>query len=201
MNTLDSKKTLFHFVLLIPHRDMAGPLRAQSRSLFAAGLSGAWSFPQAAPLALVKRPLSPAELQTLASELRSAAKGTISLGKPALVPCPLFHGFFGPVLDLPPPPLPHAGVLYPFPSLALCTALIPPGDETLLRTIRGIPPLSPAFFRAAMVANLAIKPLSGAFPPAAVPENYSFTWRIGKPRWLPAYRRYDPRKAIVTDGS
>lgn len=187
MNTLDFK----NFVILIPHRDMAGPLHALSRRLFAAGIPGAWSFPYAAPLALLKRPLLPPELQSLASELRSgtlrdATDGKINLGKPALVPCPGFHGFFGPALDLPPPSLPYPGVLYPFPKLVLCTGLFAPGDEALLNNIPDIPPVNPAFFRAAMVANLTIKPLE------TVPEgaaNYSFTWRIGKPRWLPAYRR------------
>jgi hypothetical protein len=179
MNTDNLK----HFVLLIPHRDMAGPLRALSRSLFAAGVHGAWSFPQAAPLALVTRPLPPAALQSLAAALRSAtlrnAGAKITLGPPALVSCPGFHSFFGPVLDLPPPPLPYPGVRYSFPSLVLCTGLVAPGDEAVPGTIRDIPPVNPAFFRAAMVANLTIKPLAD---PA---ENYSFTWRIGKPRWLP----------------
>lgn len=185
-----------HFVILIPHAAVTGPLRAQSRFLFAAGINGAWSFPQAAPLARLKRPFTPAELKTLALELRNAALqnnspgGRITLGPPALVPCPGFHGFFGPALELPLPPLPCSGVLYPFPSLILCTALVAPGDAGALEIIPAIPPVSPAFFRAAMVANLRIKPLAGAFPPEAVPdpgENYSFTWRIGKPRWLPRH--------------
>ncbi|GHV74363.1 hypothetical protein AGMMS49940_16650 [Spirochaetia bacterium] len=182
----------FHFVLLIPHRDMAGPLRTLSRFLFASGLPGAWSFPQAAPLALVKRPLSPAALQSLASNLRSAAQdsagGKINLGPPELVPCPLFHGFFGPTLDLSPPPLPYPGVLYPFPRIVLCTGVVARGDAVLLTDIPDIPPVSPAFFRAAMVANMTIRPLI-----PEPPENYSFTWRIGKPRWLPSYRK--PRVA------
>jgi hypothetical protein len=186
MNTLDFKKpasygAALHFVILIPHITVAGPLRSLSRFLFAAGLPGAWSFPQAAPLAQVKRPFSPEELVSLALDLRSQTlpDGKITLGPPALVPCPLFPGFFGPALDLPPPPLPYPGILYPFPNLVLCTGLVPPGDAAILENIPDIPPVSPAFFRAAMVANLTIKPLSGA------EGNYSFTWRTGKPRWLP----------------
>jgi hypothetical protein len=183
-----------HFLILIPHAAVTGPLRTQSRFLFASGINGAWSFPQAAPLACLKRPFTPAELKTLASDLRNAVLqnnvtgGRITLGPPALVPCPGFHGFFGPVLDLPPPPLPCSSVLYPFPSLILCTALVAPGDEGVLKKSPVIPPVHPVFFRAAMVANLCVKPLASAFPPGAVPdpaENYSFTWRIGKPRWLP----------------
>jgi hypothetical protein len=183
-----------HFVILIPHAAVTGPLRRQSRFLFAAGINGAWSFPQAAPLARLERPFTPAELKTLAGELRNralqnnAGDGRITLGPQALVPCPGFHGFFGPVLDLPPPSLPYPGVLYPFPRLILCTALIAPSDTGALEKIPAIPPVSPGFFRVAMVANLRYKSLAGAFSPGAVPdpaENYSFTWRIGKPRWLP----------------
>jgi hypothetical protein len=189
MKTDDSKifwpQQTLRFVILIPHRDLAAPLRAQSRHLFANGLNGAWSFPQAAPLALVKRPLSPAELLSLAKDLRDAASGgKFSLGDPTLVPCPGFHAFFGPALDPPPPPLPYPAVLYPFPALALCAALVAPHDEPLLDRFHGIPPASPGFFRAAMVANLTIKPLAKG-PPT---ETYSFAWRIGKPRWLPAPR-------------
>ncbi|WP_010259816.1 hypothetical protein [Treponema primitia] len=184
MKTHDS----IHFVILIPHPSMGAPLRAQSRFLFAAGIHGAWSFPQAAPLARVLRPLNPDELKSLAAELRSAAIGSkFSLGKPALVPCPGFHSFFGPALDLLPPPLPYPGVLYPFPSLVLCTALAAPVDGPLLEQSRDMPPVNPVFFRAAMVANLAIKPLKGA-------GDYSFTWRIGKPRWLPSPRKSSPRE-------
>jgi hypothetical protein len=181
---------------------MAGPLRALSRSLFAAGVHGAWSFPQAAPLALVTRPLTPAALQSLAVSLRSetlrAPDGKITLGPPALVSCPGFPGFFGPVLDLPPPPLPYPGLRYSFPRLVLCTGLVAPGDEAVPGTIRDIPPVNPAFFRAAMVANLTIKPLvpdpSERFAYPA--ENYSFIWRTGKPRWLPS-----PRRANSKEGS
>jgi hypothetical protein len=188
---------LRYFVLLIPHRDLAAPLRTQNRFLFATGIHGAWSFPQAAPLARVLRPLRPEELQSLAADIRTAAlqgadSGKISLGKPVLVPCPLFHSFFGPALDLPPPPLPYSGVLYPFPSLVLCTALATPGDEPALGMIHGIPPVNPAFFRAAMVANLAIKPLKGA-------GDYSFTWRMGKPRWLPSPRKTLPSQTKQED--
>ncbi|MFP3041817.1 hypothetical protein LQZ19_08345 [Treponema primitia] len=184
MKTHDS----IHFVILIPHPSMGALLRAQSRFLFTAGVNGAWSFPHAAPLARVLRPLGPEELKSLAADLRSAAIGSrFSLGKPALVSCPGFHSFFGPALDLPPPPLPYPGVLYPFPRLVLCAALAAPGDEPLPEQIREIPPVNPAFFRAAMVANLAIKPLKGA-------GDYSFTWRIGKPRWLPSPRKSSPRE-------
>jgi hypothetical protein len=187
-----------HFVILVPHADLAGPLRGQSRFLFAAGICGAWSFPQAAPLALVQRPLSDGELRDLAAALREATLirgGKIALGDPALVPCPGFHSFFGPALDLPPPVPLCPAVLQAFPAPVLATALAAPAGEPLLARIHNIPRVNPGFFRAAMVANLDIRPLSRAFPAGAVPdpaENYSFQWRIGKGRWLPPLRNASP---------
>jgi hypothetical protein len=183
-----------HFVILIPHADLAAPLRGQSRLLFRAGISGAWSFPQAAPLARLKRPLTEAELRDLAGALREATlgrDGKIALGAPILIPCPGFHSFFGPALDITPPPLPYPGVLHAFPALALAIALAAPADEPLLGQIRDLPRANPGFFRAAMVSNLSLKPLKGAFPADSPPgpaENYSFRWRLGKPRWLPSLR-------------
>jgi hypothetical protein len=190
---------LLHFVILVPHPDLAAPLRGQSRFLFASGMGGAWSFPQAAPLALLKRPLAGAELRDLAAALREATLprgGKIALGKPVLVPCPGFHSFFGPALDLEPPPLPSPAVVHAFPALAIGVALAAPSEAPLLEQIRDLPPARPGFFRAAMVANLAIKPLAGAFPASSVPaaENYSFEWRMGKPRWLPSLRNALPRQ-------
>jgi hypothetical protein len=214
---------VLHFAILVPHPDLAASLRNQSRFLFAAGLCGAWSFPQAAPLARLKRPLGDAELRDLAAALREATldrDGKIALGQPMLIPCPGFHSFFGPALDLAPPPLPSPAVLHAFPALVMSVALAAPADEPLLGGIRDFPPPRPAFFRAAMVVNLSIKPLNGAFPAEAAPsveavplaeaaplaeavplaeaapqENYSFAWRMGKPRWLPSLRSVSPRRA------
>jgi hypothetical protein len=87
-------------------------------------------------------------------------------------------------------------VLHPFPALVIGIALAAPAEAPLLEQLRDLPPARPGFFRAAMVANLAIKPLNGAFPASSVPEaaeNYSFEWRMGKPRWLPSLRNASPR--------
>jgi hypothetical protein len=185
---------LIHFVILMPQAGLLAPLRAQSRLLFRSGINGAWSFPQAAPLARLKRPLTETELRDLAAALREATlgrDGKIALGRPALVPCPGFHSFFGPALDLPRPPLPCPAFLHAFPVLVLATALAAPAEEPLLEGIPDIPPPQPGFFRAALVRNLTLKPLNGAFPADGAPgpaENFSFEWRLGKPRWLPSLR-------------
>jgi hypothetical protein len=192
-------QNLLHFAILLPHPELAASLRGQSRALFAAGLEGAWSFPLAAPLARLKRPLTEAELRDLAGTLREASLprgGKIALGKPILVPCPGFHSFFGPALDLEPPPLPYPAVLHRLGALALTIALAAPAEVPRLEQMLETSPPKPGFFRAAMTANLSIRPLKNAYPaeaapgayPAGAAENYSFEWRLGKPRWLPPLR-------------
>ena len=59
-----------NLLVLVPHRDTRRLLQEWSFSLFSAGLSGSWAFPWAAPLALLNRSLSSAELKTLAIALR-----------------------------------------------------------------------------------------------------------------------------------
>jgi hypothetical protein len=179
-----------HFAILLPHPELAASLRGQSRSLFAAGLEGAWSFPLAAPLALLKRPLMEAELRDLAGALREATLplgGRIALGKPVLIPCPGFHSFYGPALDLELPPLPYPAVLHRLDALVLTLALATPAEAPLLEQLPEATPPPPGFFRAAMTANLSIRPLKNGYPAGAA-ENYSFEWRLGKPRWLPPFR-------------
>jgi hypothetical protein len=86
-------------------------------------------------------------------------------------------------------------VVYAFPALALGAALVAPAEERLAGRIQDLPPANPGFFRAAMAANLTIRPLERAFLRSSVPaaaENYSFQWRIGRPRWLPSLR--NPRR-------
>jgi hypothetical protein len=82
---MDEKKV--RLLALVPHRDARLPLRKWSASLFAAGVPGAWSFPWAAPLALLKRPLSSEELKSLARALRlllNENNGKLTAAAPAL---------------------------------------------------------------------------------------------------------------------
>jgi hypothetical protein len=68
---------------LVPHRDTRLPLREWSASLFAAGVPGAWSFPWATPIALLKRFLSTEELKSLARALRQhIGEGKFIAGPP-----------------------------------------------------------------------------------------------------------------------
>jgi hypothetical protein len=174
-----------HFIVLIPHRDGGRIPEEYRRELFASGLAGAFSFPAAAPLALASRPFDGKELKTLAGEMRELSlkegrEGRFRSAGVGAAACP--QGglrFFGPLLE--PweeglPSLAGEAILYRFPALCLCAALLGPFD---------VPPeAGPELsFRAAMTANLAIRPLSTG------ERGYSFVWKIGRPVWLPAYRK------------
>jgi hypothetical protein len=173
--------TVLRFAVLIPHRDSLKALETLSRRLFAAGFSGAFSFPQAAPLALLSRPLSRGELGDLAAALResSAERGgiiTAGPGAAASLPDPWGFTLWGPRLDLAIPAIP--GAVYRFPFPVLCAALTgtdgpaPPGPA-------GREGLFPLCFRAAAVANMSLSALETGEP------GYSFAWKLGEPRWLP----------------
>jgi hypothetical protein len=190
------------FVVLLPHRDAGKVLRDYRRRLFATGFPGAFSFPAAAPLALVSRPFTAGELRDLAHALRQAGieggrDGTFTAGPPGSLPFPgeaaPFAGLslFGPVLDLVPRDLPFPAIRRPFSALILCGALVSRGEEAPLR--EGAAALGPLSFRAAAVANLVIRPLGEPGPDPA----YSFEWKTGRPSWLPAYR---PRKGPAPEG-
>jgi hypothetical protein len=102
----------------------------------------------------------------------------------------------GPVLDLPPPALPPEGVLFPFPALVLAATLADPGDAGLVQKAGDIlSRRSPFSFSAAAAANMILEPLSTAalcgdeFRRPEPDGGYSFTWKIGETRWLPAVKR------------
>ncbi|MDR1025311.1 MAG: hypothetical protein LBL56_06240 [Treponema sp.] len=175
---------LFRFAVLVPHRDSRRLVEACRPALFAAGFHGAWSFPAAAPLARLNRPLTPPELKALAASLRQATldngqAGKITAGESAEEECPCFADdagsaphlrFWGPVLNLPVPGGPDG---LPMGRAILCAALTPDGLPA------AVPALPAVSFRAAAVANLTVKPL----PQGAA--GYSFRWRLGQLYWLP----------------
>ncbi|GHV89935.1 hypothetical protein AGMMS50268_04380 [Spirochaetia bacterium] len=184
---------------LIPHRDSRKLLRLWSGKLFAAGLSGAWSFPWAVPLGLISRPLSGKELNALAHALRESTlaagrNGKMQAGAAAALPFPeLAAGtsaeiagahaglsLFGPALDLRLSEPLFAGSAaaalvraFPYPVLASAIINDVPPD---------LPPPPAISFRAAAVANMIYRPL------AIGDGSYSFEWQIGELHWLPAIK-------------
>jgi len=191
LDTQQRKKEVYRFIILVPHRDSQKTLDEYRARLFSIGVPGAFSFPMAAPLASVSRLFSKDELKELGRNIRLFTEGNdgkiFSVGS-ALTKLTTenteFHGgkkdfsFFGPCLTL------FIGKSLFLPSArakitkilsppVLCAALIGPKEE---------PPSEEGpviSFRAAALANLAIRPLeSGA-------AGYSFEWKMGPLIWLP----------------
>jgi hypothetical protein len=209
---------VLRFAVLAPHRDAVKPLRAYSRALFAAGCSGAFSFPAAVPLAQVHRPLRAAELRALAHALREAslcsggkwyAAPVVTLAFPAFADRPL--ALFGPALSLGQEgwgvdearALPRLlnglspdAVEYLFPQLVLPAALLSAGEPAPdLAGPAALPETGPAAqplsFRAAAVANLSFQALGSG------DAAYSYRWKIGPLVWLPSEKT---RPAIPREG-
>ena len=175
------------FAVFVPHRDCLPALEAYRRSLFAAGLNGAFSFPAAAPLALLKRPLDSRELKTAAAELgkKMSGKKIVCTGSSEYSARTESENssteirFFGAVLELPLPGFPQDAVLQIWEKPVLGPAIIashgsfPRPDADL----SGQALIS----RAAALANLVFWP---------VPDmEYSFTWELGHLHWLPNENR------------
>jgi hypothetical protein len=189
-------------LVLVPHRDAILSPRAWSAALFAAGFDGAWSFPRAAPLAILSRFLSAGELKRSAWALREQTlagerEGKIKTGPAsrAFFPdSPTDNGVrnaavFGPILDLEiPDSFFEIGgkVLYRFSPLVLGAALTrgtaPPPEAPP----QAMPRIS---FRAAALANMAYRPLfagNGVPAEGVITSAYSFEWKIGRLYWLPS---------------
>ncbi|MDR2143814.1 MAG: hypothetical protein LBP29_05545 [Treponema sp.] len=193
----------FLFAVLVPHRNAVFVIEKFRQQIFAAGLDGAFSFPAAAPLALLSRPLSGGELKTAAVELRKLLGGgkfvlsalpenslpkKSPLGEsppelPAALRCtgsPERLSFFGPCLDMPFPPLPESAVLTRWEKPFLAPAVLGRGGAECVRVPADKLPSPPELsFRAAALANLAIRPAGNG------EAEYSYAWEMGRLYWLP----------------
>jgi hypothetical protein len=192
----------FLFAALVPHRNAVFIVEKFRQQLFAIGLDGAFSFPAAAPLALLSRPLLETELKTAAAELRtllgerkiilSAPYGESPPGKsvpelsfrPLFVPPPAGSSeglsFFGPCLDMPLPALPESAVLARWEKPALAPVILGRGGAELVRGLADKLPSPPELsFRAAALANLAVYPAGNG------EAGYSYAWELGRLYWLP----------------
>jgi len=187
----------FRFIILIPGMDTQKVLNEYQDALFAKGFYGALSFPPVAPLAELSRPLNRDELKELAGNIRKlslAHDGKISSAGIGVNDGFGEYSFFGPRLDLPVnlPVIELSGetardkIARGFFPPVLCAALVHSGKEPL-------PEEGPALsFRAAALANLAIRPLPGGT--SGETQAFSFEWRMGDPIWLPAYKKADAEK-------
>ena len=198
-------ETGLRLLVLVPHRDARLPLRAWSASLFAAGLPGAWSFPWAAPLARLKRPLSAVELKSLARALRREVNSqkrphTETHGKHGKHE--VFKFLFSPCTLCPLCLYEMKGekmsILGPSLSIKLSDDFFMPVAEAVDCRISplvlgsalaqsplpdGLPAPPQVSFRAAALANMDCRflPLDGG------EGGYLFEWEMGPLHWLPKF--------------
>ena len=188
---MDTRQKKIRFIILIPHKDAAKSFAEYRQKLFSIGVHGAYSFPIAVPLAEVEKPFSREELKDFARNIRELTRerdGKINSERAATASCSSLS-FFGPLLDLPVNeeafPQSARGKLHCILPPVLCAAIVEPGIN-----LSEEPPISEKApilsFRAASLANLTIRPLTGA--------EYSFEWEIGTPVWLPNFHAKTPRK-------
>jgi hypothetical protein len=178
----------FLFAALIPHRNAISVLEKFRQQLFAAGLDGAFSFPAAAPLALLSRPLTETELKTAAVELRKLL-GDKKMVISALPETSFFSGgmsFFGPRLNLPFPALPESAVISRWEKPVLAPAVLGSGGAEFVRVLAGqgrLPAPPELSFRAAALSNLSVYPAGNG------EADYSYAWAPDRLYWLPNPRR------------
>jgi hypothetical protein len=173
---------MYRLIALVPHQNARAVFDGWRRRLFGAGWTAAFSFPAAAPVALVRAPVRGSVLKMMADALRrqtcaDGRDGTISALSIARVP---LGGSIvcGPRLSVPPPPIPaDVDLIESFPALVLGAGLLPQGHsddgipEAALPDLRGT-----LKFRAAALANMTLEVLPGR----------SAAWTIGQPHWLKA---------------
>ena len=185
---MNTKKETFHFIILIPHRDAVKYLDEYRQKLFSLGVSGAFSFPAASPLAELREAFNREELKELGINIRRLSaennskiltNGTNAVSKSSLM------SFFGPVLSLLPgeevfPQTARGKIIDLLNPAVLCAAIVHPMDKNSMDKLYSAqgPLLS---FRSAALANLAIRPLETGASQAA---GFSYEWKISLPVWL-----------------
>ena len=208
-NRADRQPTL-RLLVLVPHRDARLPLRTWSASLFAAGLHGAWSFPWAAPLAVLGRHLSAEELKRLARALREHIAqngGKFLCGRPDFSNISRKGGkaqsflrtseqglsVFGPSLQIDLPDNFFAGIddaaLSRISPLVIGCGLIGnegiSNEELVMRSSNySFLTSHCSFFSAAALANMSFRALRDGH------NDYSYEWKIGALYWLPKNASY-----------
>jgi len=182
METVKSEQ----FLVLVPHRDTRLVLRNYSKTLLKAGFTGAYSFPWAAPLAQLSRPLDPQELKNIAHAIRkSAINGKFNAEEAKTIPFPFGekNGFlYGPRFDLSLPPDFSINEISHFYTTTVIGACLLQDDKNT-DALPCPPKLS---FSAAAVANMVWQPVSISVEDTKS-EAFGYEWKIGKLCWLPKH--------------
>ncbi|MDR1363692.1 MAG: hypothetical protein LBJ35_06550 [Spirochaetaceae bacterium] len=177
---------LYRFIVFIPHANVRAEFNKYRRELFASGFAAAYSFPAAAPVALVQAPASMYELRRMAALFRersyeNSAAGRIQTASISSAYLPNGKIIAGPRLSIETPPIPESvSVIATFPELILGVGVFPERQrQSPLRLPLRLPPTlqPPISFSAAALANMTLRPLE---------YETSYSWTIGEPQWLPA---------------
>jgi len=178
---IDNSKQLF--LILVPHRDTRLVLRDYSAALLNEGLSGAYSFPWAAPLAVLSRPLNTQELKNIAHTFRkNAIDGKFNAEGAYSVPFPTGEKnsfLFGPRVDISIPPDLLNGVGSIISPVVIGACLLSGGQNE--NDLPCPPELS---FSAAALANMIWRPVN-LTAKNAQKNAFGYKWKMGKLLWLP----------------
>ena len=175
MKTRENRPQLF--LVLVPHRDVRLVLQDYTMTVCRRAVrQAAYSFPWAAPLASLSRPLNIEELKHCARAVRETSltnDGKINAGETstALFPVQGSPALFGPRLDIVlPPNIFDSGKITGLFSPQIIGCCLLTGESKT----ENLPPPPKVFFRAAAVANMFWRP-----------HPLGYKWKIGQLRWLP----------------
>jgi len=185
---MDTKKNRQFFLVLVPHQDARAELQKYSDSMIKNGLSGVYSFPHAAPLASLLKPLNVNELKQTARSLRDYAGKEKFLAAETSV-CEFNTGgekmnLFGPRLNLKNPlnvyNNGHKKIdkFDSFFSEVIIGSFLLPKTSEQSRILLQLQINKEISFRAAAIANMAICPVT-------INDESGYKWKIGKLCWLP----------------
>ncbi|MDR2659660.1 MAG: hypothetical protein LBC27_06705 [Spirochaetaceae bacterium] len=166
--------TFYRFIAFVPHPNVRAEFNKYRRELFASGCRYAFSFPAAAPIALVQNPASKTGLKNTAALFREYCyrfdeNGKIQTSYISSVTLPDGQVIAGPCLSITTPPISEdIEIIERYPKLILGAGIFP--DTPVL------PAFSPNPFRAAAIANMTLRELQYKF---------SYSWTIDAPHWLP----------------
>jgi hypothetical protein len=172
------------FLVLVPHRDTRLVLKNYSKTLLNAGFTGAYSFPWAAPIAPLSRPLDPQNLKKIAHAIRkSAINGKFNAEEAKTIPFPLGERdalLYGPRLDLSLTPDFSINEISHFYTTTVIGACLLQDDKNT----NALPCPPKLTFSAAAVANMIWQPVSLSAEDTKS-DAFGYKWEIGKLCWLP----------------
>jgi hypothetical protein len=175
---LSGGDALYRFVALVPHANARAEFNRYRRESALIAGKGIYTFPAAAPVALLTAPVPGDQLKRLAALFRlqsykNGGDGRIVTGEISSIILPDGKTLAGPCLSIEAPPIPgEIAVAESFKKLILVAGIFPGTPE--------LPPLRrPVKFSAAALANISLTPLR---------YEQSYCWTVGEPRWLPSIR-------------